>query len=119
MITEFKNDNYRKLFDDNNLSTARLLSWSKSTYRNNHPDDLIMFNANILAESKGKIWYGDININLDKNDLQNIADILGEDLYVLYETDCRFENENKSIDELINKAVVTINYQIKPAKLDL
>jgi hypothetical protein len=108
MQSEFKKTEYVALFNYNNLPMGRLLGFSKSAYRDSHPDDVIIFNANILTKSNGKVWYGDINVTHDFDNLKNVADTLGEDLYILYESDCRFENENKTIEELLSKAVNVI-----------
>jgi len=75
---------------------------SKSSYRLKHPNDFILFNANVCIE-KEKIWYGDLNLTLDKKKLQKLAKELNENIYVFYEMDARFENENKFN---IEKAVI-------------
>lgn len=71
---------------------GRMISGSKSGYRERHPDNLAIFNANICVE-KSKIWFGDIDLTLSADDLKSIAAETGETLYVLYEMDARFENE--------------------------
>ena len=53
----------------------------------------------------GKVWYGDLNLTEDYLVLREIAQNLNTDLYVLWEMDGRFGEENKPIDELIDKAV--------------
>ena len=53
----------------------------------------------------GKVWYGDLNLTEDYLVLKDIAKSLNSTLYVLWESDGRFGEENKSIDELIKKAV--------------
>lgn len=72
---------------------GRMLGISKSSYRLRHPDHLIVFNANVCTRSNGKIWHGDLNLDLDLADLQVLAAALNEDVYVLREYDARFENE--------------------------
>jgi hypothetical protein len=109
MKNEFKKDEYISLFNYHGLPLGRMLSYSKSGYRDAHPDNIVVFNANILSEKSGKIWYGDVDCTLDKNKLQEISDTLNENLYILYESDCRFDSESKPIEELISKAVVVIN----------
>ena len=98
---------YTSLFRHNGLDQSRILSFSKSNYRNEHPNDLILFNANVLT-TKEKVWYGDINLSQEENKLQDVAKMLCEDLYVLSESDCRFETENLPIEELLSKAVKVI-----------
>ena len=91
------------LFATNGLILGRMIAASKSTYCQEHQGEVVIFNANVITKTHGKIWYGDLNINLDFDNLKNIADHLGEDLYVLMEGDARFGYENDPIDVLISK----------------
>jgi hypothetical protein len=80
-----------------------MISGSKSGYRAAHPDNFAIFNANICTNS-GKIWFGDIDLTLKKEDLCELAKAHAETLYVLYEMDGRFENEQSP---LLEKAAIT------------
>jgi hypothetical protein len=71
---------------------GRMISGSKSMYRRTYKDHLVVFNANVCTRA-GKIWYGDLDITLDTESLQKLADALDETVYVLYESDGRFEHE--------------------------
>jgi hypothetical protein len=53
-----------------------------------------VFNANVCIKSKGKIWFGDLDLTSDLPDLQQLAAELGETVYVLREKDARFQNES-------------------------
>ena len=53
----------------------------------------------------GKVWYGDLNLTKDYIVLKSIAHSLDTTLYILWESDGRFGEENKPIDELIKKSV--------------
>lgn len=103
-----------KIFLENELVQSRLICGSKSLYRERHPNNLAIFNANVVTKKLGKCWYGDLDIDVDADKLISVAKILNEDLHILYEMDCRFENENAKPDDLIKKAlvVVTIDGQI-------
>ena len=92
-------------FDAHGFHDARMIGGSKMDYHNEHRDDLIVFNANVLMSGYGKVWYGDLNITQDYIILKSIANSLNTTLYILWEMDGRFGEENKSIDELISKAV--------------
>ena len=92
-------------FDAYNFHNGRMIGGSKSGYRNMHPDDLIIFNANILMPGYGKVWYGDLNLTEDYLVLKEIAQNLNTELYVLRESHARFGEEDKPIDELFDKAV--------------
>ena len=84
---------------------ARMIGGSKTSYTQDHSDDLIVFNANILMPEHDKVWYGDLNLTKDYVMLKGIAETLNANLYVLWESDARFGEENKPFDELIKKAV--------------
>ena len=96
---------YNLYFKENDLPKYRMISGSKSLYCQKNPDNLVVFNANIVTEKSGKIWDGDLDITKDKDMLKKIASELGETLYVLYEMDCRFSTEKDSIETLIKKSV--------------
>ncbi len=108
--SEFKHDpDIYVIFATNNLMLGRkITNLSKEEYCKEHQGELVIFNANIITKSRGKIWYGDLNINLDFENLKNIADILKEDLYILLEGDARYGKENLPINALIKKARTVI-----------
>ncbi len=74
--------------------SGRMISGSKSGYRQRFPHNLTVFNANLCTESE-KIWYGDIDLTFDYEKLEILANAIDEKIYVLYEMDGRFENEEK------------------------
>ena len=71
----------------------RLLSLSKSMYRRTHPDNLVVFNANICTKERGKIWQGDLDVTEDIDELKRLASEIKEEIYVLREMDARFSTE--------------------------
>jgi hypothetical protein len=118
--SEFREDpNCYVIFATNGLMMGRMIAPSKAQYCKEHQGELVIFNANILTKTHGKVWYGDVNITLDFDNLKNIADQLGEDLYILMEGDARFGYENAPIDSLIAKArtVIKCNEKIKQKKV--
>ena len=94
----------QQYFESHSLYVARMLG-SKWQYHEQHPEDLIVWNANVLISDYGKVWYGDLNLTQDYILLKSIADALDNTLYVLWESDGRFGEENKPIDELIKKSM--------------
>ena len=84
---------------------GKMISGSKSGYRKHYPDSMAVFNANLCID-EGKVWYGDIDVTKSKNDLQEIADKTGKKLYVLFEMDGRFDNEDNP--QLSRAAVVFV-----------
>jgi hypothetical protein len=99
-------ENYRH-FEAEGLTIGRMVSASKSSYRERYPDHEVCFNANVFSAQQGKIWYGDLDITLDGEKLDRIAESLGEKLFVLREMDGRFENESLSEIKVMQKAIYT------------
>jgi hypothetical protein len=97
------------IFNKYGLNYSRMISASKSTYKQNHPQNRVIFNANIVTDN-GKIWYGDLDLTISEKELMSISGELSQDLYVLYEMDGRFENENKSAEELKTKAAYIVSH---------
>ena len=95
----------QQYFESHSLYVARIIGGSKTGYCTEYPDDLIVFNANVLIPDYGKVWYGDLNLTQDYILLKSIAESLNTTLYVLWESDGRFGEEDKPIDELIKKSV--------------
>jgi len=105
------NTDYDKIFREHKLYVGRMVGGSKSGYRHSHPDNLVVFNANIITKKSGKIWYGDIDITVSFETLKDIADELKEDLYILRESDARFENEKSGFKIWKSKAVEVIKHR--------
>lgn len=85
-------DTYLKTFKKHDLSFARCFG-SKSSYRHTHPKDKVYFNCRIYTKEfyekeknnkildfikgmENEIWYGDLNLTLDKDSLQKIVNEL-------------------------------------------
>ena len=86
---------------------GRMIAGSKSGYRRAYPNRNPIFNANIITSQK-KVWNGDLAPCEDRAILQDIANTLKENIYILREMDARFGSENDSLDVLISRATVTI-----------
>lgn len=84
---------------------GRLLG-SKSRYSQAHPDNLVLFNSNVCTKEDGKIWFGDLDVTLEKSKLKELSKRLEKKIYVLYEMDGRFENE---IAPKLERALAIIN----------
>ena len=95
------------LFDKYKLLTGRMISASKSSYREKHPEHKVYFNANVFVNG-AKVWFGDLDLTLDREKLQKIADEAGESLHILKEMDGRFGKETNpdltlAVDVIKNK----------------
>lgn len=83
-----------------------MISCSKSGYGEIHPRNIAVFNANIVDGDRTKIWYGDIDITKDLDKLQEASKVLSTKLYVLRESDGRFEYEESP---RIERAVIIVD----------
>jgi hypothetical protein len=101
MISDLTTD----IFAKHGLLLGRLISYSKRA----PVEHQVYWNANVISEHRGKIWYGDISVTKDEGKLQTIANEMGEMLYVLRESACRFEHENDPVELLRPKAVCIIH----------
>lgn len=99
----------KQAFIDEGFIPGRMLSLSKSGYRERFPEHEVHFNANIFLLDEGKVWYGDIDINKDTDTLQRISSSLGKSIYILREWDGRFGNEDLANSEILKHSVKTIN----------
>ena len=74
---------------------GRMICPSKSYYMQKMPSNNVVFNGNIVSKNQGKVWYGDLDLTLEADQLQKICNLYGQEFLVLQEMDCRFKNENK------------------------
>jgi len=75
-------------------SPGRMISANKTGPKGH----ICVFNANIVTENLDKIWFGDLDLTADAEDLQWYADDLGLKIYVLHEKDARFLREGEKVD---------------------
>jgi len=80
---------------------GRVLSASK-TAPSGH---VCVWNANVCTRA-GKIWYGDLDLTADRDDLKRLARELGKNIYVLNEHDGKFAHEAAT---LIDKAIAVVS----------
>jgi|688.fasta_scaffold80382_6 hypothetical protein len=76
--------------------SGRMISGSKSGYRKVYPENVPVFNANLVIEDAGKhvkVWHGDVDLTVDAEKLLKASEKTGKKLYVLYEMDARFDRE--------------------------
>ena len=77
MITEkmYTEKTYKEFYS-RGFPMGRMISQSKSGYRDRHPQHDVMFNANIIIEGANKAWFGDLDITIDRPLLEEIAKAL-------------------------------------------
>ena len=83
---------------------GRMISYSKSGYFERHPEHVAIFNANVCV-ARGEVWHGDLDLTIDEPVLQTLASRIVETVYVLYESDARFDHESHP---LLDRAVFSI-----------
>lgn len=99
------------ILEENGFRMARMISGSKSMYRERYPGNEVYFNANIITEH-GKVWYGDLDITRDREALQKAATESRTDLYILSEMDGRFGAEAQPFKQLKKAARVVIKSEV-------
>lgn len=88
---------------------GKMISMSKSTYREAHPNNIVYFNACIFNKDLKQIWWGDIDITKNKKKLQKIAEESKELFYVTPEHPFR-SDFNKVDQKLIDTDESVIRY---------
>lgn len=86
-------------------SEGRMISPSKSGYRERHPERVAIFNTNVCVASGQKVWHGDLDLTLDEPQLAALSKQIGEVVFLLYEGDGRFAHEQQP---LLDKAVYSV-----------
>lgn len=89
-----------------------MISSDKELYIEEHPTHKVFFNGNIIIDNK-KVWFGDIDVTYKSKIIQELADELNKNIYIIPESDGRFDNEEKP---LLHNAVV---FKCKQLKLNL
>lgn len=91
---------------------GRALSYSKSAYRRDHPDHVVVFNAGICVAREGfplLIWEGDLDLTIDEAKLVAYAKAAEETLYVLHEED-RPDHFVGASGEALRRAVLVVDF---------
>lgn len=77
-----------------------MISGSKSGYIRSNPNNLAVFNSNLIMDIDGnltKIWWGDLDLTKSKDSLIEISKECGKSIYILREMDARFGNEQSPL----------------------
>jgi hypothetical protein len=76
---------------------GRMLSASKAMYRRTHPDHNVVFGAVVASKQSGKIWQGDIDLDVqsDVDSIKRLAATLNQELYIFQERDARFKRKDQ------------------------
>lgn len=79
---------------------------SKTIYRAEHPDNLIIFNARVFT-ANSFLWKGDLDISISYQNLKDLSTELEETIYVFYESDAFSIDRNPNLE----KAAVIVESQ--------
>jgi hypothetical protein len=97
---EFKANSLTSAFVREGLNLGRSFG-SKSGYRLLHPRNFFIPNANIFSHNQGKIWWGDLDLERDKAAVESVARRLHRRLYVLDESDGRWDKAHLPFEEVL------------------
>lgn len=103
--SEFPEDKVNKIAEQYLGHKARLLCGSKSRYKEMYPLHLIVFNANVFMGFQ-KIWYGDLDLDIDVDKLYALSKVLSAKISVTYEWEGRFGKENGMTKERLDEIAV-------------
>ena len=81
---------------------GRMLYRSKSMKR-----PTTIFNANVYNSKAEKIWYGDLEIERDREALIELSNNVGP-VYILWEMDGRFLKQMPTVTYIKSRAIVTV-----------
>jgi hypothetical protein len=96
---------------------GRMISMSKSGYRERNPKSICYFNGCIFDESLKEIWYGDLDITKDKKALNKIAKLSKQIFYVTPEHPFRTDFNTVTQENLDNdEHVIKFNVPKKAKK---
>ena len=98
---------------------GRLISLSKSAYQETWPDNLVVFNANVCLGDR-KVWYGDVDLTRGgEGELRALAEASRQTVYLLYEWDGRFEQEQSpAIESAVFSVVPSGHYRFDVQKVE-
>lgn len=100
---------------------GKMISGSKSGYYTRHPNNLALFNANLIVMESipTKIWYGDLDLTLSIDQLKELASELGVEIRVLREFDARFDYEEKPrVEAYVIRVEPNGLYELGPIERD-
>jgi hypothetical protein len=92
------------IFSKFGLAVGRCFG-SKSGYRTANPGNEFVPNANVFCRTRGKIWWGDLDLILDRPKLEAVSRRLRMRLYVLSEYDGRFANAAQEHSKVLSQAI--------------
>lgn len=81
-----------------------MIALNRYTYIKRNPNHKAIFNANI-ATLEGKIWWGDLDLNIDSKALQQVANELNTTLYILRSSAYRFVKKQGAYYDIEKLAV--------------
>lgn len=86
-----------------NFYGGRMLGSSKSEYRREHPDNLVVFNSALITKSGEHFVMMDVDLTLEDDKLKTAAKTIGE-FIILRESDS-WGADPKNYEQLKEKAV--------------
>jgi hypothetical protein len=97
----------KDIFREHGFRDGRMISGSKSGYASRNKGNVIVFNARICTLSEGIIWWGDLDITKDEEELKKVAERIGESIFILRESDA-WNEESVNEKLILERNVVKI-----------
>lgn len=97
------------ILEENGLGAGRMVGGSKSGYQEEHPGELVIFNACIYDDTPTQVWWGDINLTESKKTLQKVANVSNKTFYVTYES--QFRSDFNKVDKNKLERALTPEYE--------
>ena len=66
-----------------------------------HPDNIIIRRANILTKEQGRIWWGDLDLTLEMDDLKQLAKDINQEIWILREMDVSLRGREPDWDSFV------------------
>jgi hypothetical protein len=86
-----------KLFTAKDLYLGRKLTYDQATYEKEHRQRKPVFDVAICNLAGDAIWWGDLELSIDSEKIQNISEELGMYLFVIPQKFLRYERFNKNM----------------------
>lgn len=88
-----------EILSKHGFNSDRMICGSKSLYLSSHEGNKVYFNACIFDENAIQVWWGDLDLTVDSDELQKVANKYGSKFYVSSES-LRSDFNNTSVEDL-------------------
>jgi len=90
-----------EIFEKHGFPQGRMISGSKSGYRQRFPKNDVIFNARIFTKTDN--WHGDLDITKDRKELQKLCNEINEEMLITSES-VGWHSENQKYEDIEENA---------------